>query len=112
MKTPYEILSVETDASDSDIKQAYLQQVKINPPDTHQEQFQIIHNAYDVIKDKKGRLSYALFSLPNANFDTLIDAALKTEQPLTLNADALQKILKMSVDNTSLLNALTDSNKP
>ncbi|MBT4146331.1 MAG: J domain-containing protein, partial [Gammaproteobacteria bacterium] len=51
MQTPYEILGVETDARDDEIKQAYLQQVKNNPPDRNQQQFQIIHGAYSSIKD-------------------------------------------------------------
>ena len=55
MQTPYEILGVVVDANDADIKQAYLQQVKNNPPDRDQEKFQLIHDAYTSIKDHKNR---------------------------------------------------------
>ncbi|MCK5189319.1 MAG: DnaJ domain-containing protein, partial [Methylococcales bacterium] len=43
MKTPYEILDVAVEASDAEIKQSYLRQVKNNPPDHEQEKFQLIH---------------------------------------------------------------------
>ena len=51
MKTPYEILEVAEQASDSEIKQAYLQKVKLNPPDRDHEKFQQIHSAYETIKN-------------------------------------------------------------
>ena len=106
MQTPYEILNVAADADDGDIKQAYLQQVKKNPPDRDQEKFQQIHDAYTAIKDHKSRLSYELFTLPSANFGALLDQALSTEQVLGLNATSVQKILSVSIDETSLLNAI------
>ena len=85
MQTPYEILDVAVDASDDEIKQAYLQQVKNNPPDRDQEKFQLIHDAYTAIKDHKSRVSYDLFTLPSTNFNVLLDQALHTEKALELN---------------------------
>jgi curved DNA-binding protein CbpA len=49
MKTPYEILEVAEQATDSEIKQAYLHKVKFNPPDRNHEKFQQIHAAYETI---------------------------------------------------------------
>ena len=45
MKTPYELLAVTELATDVEIKQAYLQQVKLNPPERDQAKFQQLHIA-------------------------------------------------------------------
>ena len=109
MQTPYEILGVGIDAIDEEIKQAYLQQVKHNPPDREQQQFQIIHDAYTSIKDAKSRISHDLFTLPSANFNTVLDQALKTEQAAIINAESLKKLLAIDIDDASLLNVFTSA---
>ena len=111
MQTPYEILEVAVNASDDEIKQAYLQQVKNNPPDRDHEKFQQTHDAYTAIKDHKSRISYDLFTLPSANFNTLLDQALHTEQDIVLNTESFKKILSVSIDETSLLNAIATPEK-
>lgn len=95
MQTPYQTLNVATNASDNEIKQAYLQQVKKNPPDRNQQQFQLIHDAFTSIKDHKSRVSHDLFTLPVANFNTVIDKVLQAEQLVVVNSDSLQKILNV-----------------
>jgi len=110
MQTPYQILDIAVNASDTEIKQAYLQQVKINPPDRDQQKFQVIHDAYSAIKDHKSRVSHDLFTLPTGNFKHLIDQALQTEQTVELGANGLKKILS-SIDELSLLNVFTTSKK-
>ena len=104
MKTPYEILDVAVETSDAEIKQAYLRKVKNNPPDHEQEKFQLIHNAYTSIKDNKSRESYALFTLPTANFNELIDQALNTEHTLELNPEHFNQLLDASIDESIFLN--------
>ncbi len=108
MKTPYEILRVALDASDAEIKQAYLQKVKDNPPDHDQEKFQLIHNAYISIKDQKSRVSYTLFNVASTDFDELIDRALSTEQKVQLTAEHFNKLLCASIDDSTITNALSD----
>jgi len=105
MNTAYEILDVATTANDVEIKQAYLRQVKNNPPDRDQEKFQLIHGAYSAIKDHKSRVNHALFMLPNANFDVLIEQILQTEQPANLSAEYFNQLLSASIDDATLLNA-------
>ena len=111
MQTPYEILGVVVDANDADIKQAYLQQVKNNPPDRDQERFQLIHDAYTSIKDHKSRISHDLFSIPSSNFNTVLDQILQTEQAITINSESFKKILSVSIDDTSLLNVFAKPEK-
>lgn len=112
MKTPYQILGVAAEANDIEIKQAYLQKVKDCPPDRDQEQFQLINNAYTVIKDHKSRLSHALFTLPAADFDELLDHALRVTQSLPVKPEHFNKLLRAGIDHTTLLNALAHSEKP
>ena len=106
MKTPYEILGIASNADDNKIKQAYLLKVKDNPPDREQEQFQIIRNAYESIKDEKSRVSHDLFTLPSANFDKLIDQALEPQEKITLNADHFNKLLSACIDDSTIQNAI------
>ncbi|MDD2760449.1 MAG: DnaJ domain-containing protein [Methylomonas sp.] len=75
MKSPYQILGVSEQASDAEIKQAYLQLVKDNPPDRDQQRFRQIQQAYEAIKDGDSRLRYALFHLPSLTFDELLEHA-------------------------------------
>ena len=109
MKSPYEILDVKSNANDAEIKQAYLKKVKDNPPDHHQEQFQLIHQAYTLIKDNKSRLSHELFTLPTANFDGIINQALKPEQTISFGSEQFNKLLCTSMDETTLINAIAKS---
>ena len=111
MMTPYQILDVAEDAGDADIKQAYLCNVKANPPDRDQQQFRLIHDAYSSIKDHKSRVSYALFTLPAVDFDLLIDKALHTEKNKHLTPDLFKQLLIASVDESSLLKALSKVEK-
>lgn len=111
MQTPYQILDVDADASDAEIKQAYLQQVKQNPPDRHQQQFQLIHDAYSSIKDHKSRISHALFTLPSADFNVVLDKVLPTEPLSHVNAESFKKLLSISIDDAGLLNAFTHAEK-
>jgi len=111
MKTPYEILAIATNADDNKIKQAYLLKVKDNPPDREQEQFQIIRNAYESIKDKKSRISYDLFTLPIANFDNLIDQALEPQEKITLDANHFNKLLSACIDDSTLQNTMPTPEK-
>ena len=103
MKTPYEILQVSEQATDSEIKQTYLQKVKLNPPDRDNEKFQQIHSAYETIKNVTRREKYALFNYPEADFDALLDQAFSTVQPSLISADYFDKLLLASIDDKTLL---------
>ena len=112
MKTPYDILDVTHDATDSDIKQAYLQQVKRYPPEREQEKFQQIHAAFNAIKDKKSRLSYELFNYTEVNFDELLETAFHTESPVLIGTDIFDKLLQSSINDKTFLISVPDIQKP
>ncbi|GAB4256135.1 MAG: hypothetical protein Kow0065_04760 [Methylomicrobium sp.] len=108
MTTPYQLLGVDEQASDAEIKQAYLQRVKDNPPDRDQAQFRQIQQAYEAIKDRDSRLKYALFELPEIDFETLLDHAFgqkATTEPVS--ADHFFKLLNAVPADKALMNSLT-----
>lgn len=105
MNTPYDILEVAEHASDAQIKQAYLQKVKQFPPDHYHEQFQRIHQAYESIKDLESRTKYALFILPEADFNALLGQAFRFGQAAPVSADAFDKLLRASIDEQTFNNA-------
>lgn len=111
MKTPYELLDVAADAGDTEIKQAYLLKVKDNPPDRDPVRFQAIHSAFESIKDNKSRLRYALFHVPDADFDVLLDRALDITHPPRLTPAQFDRLLQAGIDDQTLLNAASYSDK-
>ena len=58
---PYMILRVPPQATDAEIRHAYLQAIRDSPPEREPEQFQRIAHAYEQIRDESARLNYRLF---------------------------------------------------
>lgn len=111
MTSPYQLLGVAEQSTDAEIKQAYLQRIKDNPPDRDQKRFQQIQQAYETIKDGDSRLQFALFHLPEADFDDLLDSAFgQTSDFQPLSADDFCKLLNAVPVEKALANAL--ANKP
>jgi curved DNA-binding protein CbpA len=52
---PYVILRVAPQATDAEIRQAYLQAIRDFPPEREPEQFQKIAHAYEQIRDDAAR---------------------------------------------------------
>lgn len=111
MQTPYQVLDVSAEASDEQIKQAYLKKVKDYPPDRNQQQFQLVHEAYRSIKDIKSRAHFALFTIPIADFDELIDVALTTKHLTVPKIKQLKEFLSVSIDDELYLNTLESMKK-
>ena len=108
MTTAYDILGVTEHASDSDIKQAYLQKVRDNPPDRDPALFEQVQTAYKAISTAKSRLAYALFTPPPADFEALLKQALPKELALhPLSHEHVRLFLSSGLDEKSLLNAIT-----
>ncbi len=59
---PYLVLGVPLDADDSTIRRAYLDAVKLAPPDHDPKRFQAVSAAYEQIKDERSRHRYTLFN--------------------------------------------------
>lgn len=111
MKTPYDILDVTPYATDSEIKQAYLQKVKLYPPEREHEKFQQLHAAFEAIKDKKSRVSYELFNYTEANFDVLLEQGFHTKPPLLIGTEYFEKLLRASVNDKTFQICIPDIKK-
>lgn len=106
MTSPYQLLGVTEQSTDAEIKQAYLQRVKDNPPDRDQKRFQQILQAYETIKDGDSRLQYALFHLPEADFDGLLEHAFgQASEFQPLSTDDFCKLLNAVPVEKALTNA-------
>jgi DnaJ-class molecular chaperone len=108
MKTPYELLAVTASSTDAEIKLAYLQLVKLNPPDRDQAKFQQLHSAYETIKNATEREKYALFNYPEADFNALLDQAFMDLQPSLMSADCFEQLLRVSIDDNTFLTGNPD----
>lgn len=81
MKTPFDILGVEEDATDEVIKKAYLRKVRQYPPERAPEQFQNIRAAFEAIQTQHQRLKYQLFHHEPPNLDALLEQGLRRGTP-------------------------------
>jgi curved DNA-binding protein CbpA len=71
--TPAEVLDVGPDATDEEIRAAYLRRVRECPPDRAPEQFERIRDAYEVLRDPRRRMRHRLFSVePGAPLADLV----------------------------------------
>jgi DnaJ-class molecular chaperone len=107
MTSPYQLLGIDERANDAEIKLAYLQQVKDNPPDRDPQRFRQIQQAYETVKDSQSRMKYALFHLPEIDFENLLDQAFgQPTEFQALSADDFCKLLNAVPVEKALANAL------
>jgi DnaJ-domain-containing protein 1 len=59
---PRKVLGVAANAGDAEIRTAYLQKVKENPPDRAPAAFERIRDAYEILRDPRRRALYMLLS--------------------------------------------------
>ncbi len=72
---PYEILGVPAEASEQEIRTAYLSKVKEFPPDQSPQEFETVRDAYEVLRDPRKRAQAMLLSTAfTAPLVSLIDA--------------------------------------
>jgi curved DNA-binding protein CbpA len=129
----YQILEIETSASEAEIKKAYLRMVKIHHPDKHSDdmkeeatkKFQKIHSAYEILSNNKTRVEYMKmnstdrytfvdilekFISNNINIDEFKRYGLKIDR---FDIDYIQKNFMnfiKSIDVSELLNLFTRGN--
>lgn len=60
MLNPFKVLGTHRDATDTEIRSAYLQATKKYPADLYAKEFQRIQQAYSLIKDAKARVRFEL----------------------------------------------------
>ncbi|MGA2773510.1 MAG: J domain-containing protein [Bryobacteraceae bacterium] len=74
MMDPREVLGVNQDAGEEEIRAAYVRQVKEHPPDRTPEEFERIRDAYDSLRDPRRRMRDRLLSVdPFVPFVSIIE---------------------------------------
>ena len=70
---PYSVLAVEAGADDERIRAAYLAKLKQFPPDRSPTEFERIRDAYELLRDRRRRAQYTLFSVdPETPLQSLV----------------------------------------
>ena len=72
--SPWEVLGVSPNATDEDVRAAYLAKVKAYPPDRMPAAFERIRDAYEVLRDPRQRAESLLLAVdPDAPVALLLD---------------------------------------
>lgn len=99
---PYFILGVPLDADDERIRRAYLDSIKLAPPDLDPTQFQAVSAAYEQIKNEASRHQHILFDRTppgDSPVDVLVRYAKVRPQPRALPLDAMKALLRACTKN-------------
>ena len=79
--SPADILGVSPDATDDEIRAAYLSRIQEHAPDRSPEQFERIRDAYEAMRDPRRRLRLRLFAVdPAAPFASLLEGRAPTRR--------------------------------
>ncbi len=74
--SPYHALGVDLDATDKEIRDAYLRLVRAHPPEREPERFHIIQQAYGEIQSEFDRLKRAVHGPPSDGQPSSLEQAL------------------------------------
>ncbi len=60
---PYAVLGIGRNADDEQIRAAYVAKLKQFPPDRSPAEFELVRDAYDLLRDRRRRAQHMLFSI-------------------------------------------------
>jgi curved DNA-binding protein CbpA len=86
MVYPYEVLAVAENASQDEIRKAYLQKIHRFPPEKCPNEFQAIVEAYELVKEPVARARLKLFGLPGNKEHMKFSSLVEPEPPLRTKA--------------------------
>ena len=92
MKNYYEILNINKNASQEEIRSGYKKMLRKYPPEKEQEKYKEIREAYDTLKDEKSRKNYEAYFHHEKDIKTLEDKY--TEHMEAKNYNEAEKVLK------------------
>ena len=96
MIDPYTLLGIETDADDTAIRQAYLDQIRRYPADHDAQRFDQIRTAYERIRSRRDRISYRLFESELPTPQSLLAHLHASAKPGRPTKEQFQALLRMS----------------
>lgn len=89
VENPYAVLGVQTDASDAEIRRAYLTRVKSSPPDHDPEGFRRAREAYEALRTGADRVTQSILGGPHLPDVSSILNEMASE-PLKVSADLVR----------------------
>jgi curved DNA-binding protein CbpA len=90
-KSPYEVLGLKKDFEFKDIKKAYRQAIRANPPEQNPKEFAVISDAYDTLTNEE----YFLNSANNDLYALEIELVVDKEDVKIDNSQHLKKIFEV-----------------
>lgn len=72
---PEQVLGVAPDASEAEVRAAYLRKVAEHPPDRAPDEFERVRDAYAALSDPARRSERLLAATPGVSFVSLLDQA-------------------------------------
>ncbi len=100
LKDPYTILGLERQkVSDEDVRQAYINAIRLCPPENNADAFQRVQAAYDAIKTKRQRIKHDLFDYQFPSAEDIIAQAARhsTEIPGRPSLASIQALLRYTI---------------
>lgn len=95
---PYAVLGLSRNATEAEIKRAYLELVRRYPPERHPEEFKKIRAAYDRLKDRAERARLDLFHF-NLDESALLGKTEEAKLDLGLSlAGSLSDVIRWTSD--------------
>jgi DnaJ-class molecular chaperone len=71
---PYAVLGISRNADDERIRAAYVAKVKQFPPDRSPAEFELVRDAYNLLRDRRRRAQHTLFSVDlEVSLQSLLD---------------------------------------
>jgi curved DNA-binding protein CbpA len=72
---PLAVLGVSGEATDAQVRSAYLRKIKEFPPDRCPDEFERVRDAYEMLRDRRQRVRHSLFSIdPGAPLESLLES--------------------------------------
>jgi len=97
MINAFAVLNVERNASDYQIRKAYLELIKIWDPESSPLRFREITEAYEKIKTERARTTYLIFGVKNdaaSPFDLLRRHATLPTERKPLSYESMKELLR------------------
>lgn len=77
-----QVLAIEAESGDEEIRAAYLRKVKDHPPDRDPQEFERVRDAYEMLRDRRRRMRSLLLEDPRQPLASLL-AGLSSERRFT-----------------------------
>ena len=99
---PYLVLGVPLDADDQTIRRAYVDSIKLAPPDVDPIRFQAVNTAYELLKHEANRHRHTLFNITppgDSPLDVFVRYVQVRRQPQALPFETMKELLRACTKN-------------